>query len=179
MDDLKIRDLFNYWNSKAETGKWKTHRKLLYHNRRIIQDALKKYDFEDLRQAIDNYASIVQNHDYRMSYLWTLYEFLTRRRPGRIAEGELQLYRFLPDSFSRMDFELTPAAKSRIQYQKKREAQQVYRENAADTEEVAEIKAKNRKMLSKIGKPVEPAKKLSDLEFNDRRRILLNQLKMN
>lgn len=119
-----IQEIFENWNSKRQTGKWKVHRELSYEMRYIITKRLKQYSVQDLKAAIDNYAFIVQSDDYKMSYLWTLYQFLSRRRPDRIAENELQLYRFLPNSFSKYDFQLTDEAKIRLRSRQKEAVRQ-------------------------------------------------------
>lgn len=69
-----ICTLFDYWNSKGII----VHRKLTDTQRRHINAKLKDYTADEIREAIDNYATILNNDEYTLTHRWKLEEFLTR-----------------------------------------------------------------------------------------------------
>ena len=69
-----ICTLFDYWNSKGII----IHRKLTDTQRRHINAKLKDYTADEIREAIDNYATILNNDEYTLTHRWKLEEFLTR-----------------------------------------------------------------------------------------------------
>lgn len=86
--------IYNHWNSKKQHGsKWKSHRLLLPHVQTAIQQAIRKYSVEIIKEAIDNYAKVLLGREFTWSHAWTLYEFLTRHKPAE--RKELQLYRWI------------------------------------------------------------------------------------
>ncbi len=103
----EIKDIFNFWNSQ----------KIIQH-RNIegfvpeINARLKDYSPEEIKEAIKNYAEILNSDDYIWSYRWSLKDFLGRKKdniarflntskpfescPKKIKE---------PDPFDRSDLE--------------------------------------------------------------------------
>lgn len=67
--------IFDHWNSKGIIQ----HRKLTQKTISKINSKLKDYTPEEIMQAIDNYARILDNPDkYYFTYRWQLWEFLDR-----------------------------------------------------------------------------------------------------
>lgn len=86
--------IFEHWNSKKQRGnKWKSHRLLLPHIRKAIQDAIRIYSVDIIKEAIDNYAKVLLGREFKPFYAWTLHQFLTRHKPAE--RKELQLYRWI------------------------------------------------------------------------------------
>lgn len=71
-------DIFNFWNDKEII----VHRSLTTKIEKAIDKALKEYTVEEIKQAIDNYNTVIKDNEYFFSYKWTLIEFLTRAKGG-------------------------------------------------------------------------------------------------
>lgn len=68
-------EIFNFWNTK----KIITHRgaeEKKCHS--CIGAKLKDYSYDEIKEAITNYANILKGDEYYFNYKWTLKEFLTR-----------------------------------------------------------------------------------------------------
>ena len=81
-------DIFNFWNEKEII----VHRSLTTKIEKAIDKALKEYTVEEIKQAIDNYNTVIKDNEYFFDYKWTLIEFLTRAK-----EGIKQISMFLED----------------------------------------------------------------------------------
>ncbi len=112
------------WNSKKQRGNaWKSHRELTYETRQAIQSTLRKYRLGQITEAIDNYAKVLLGKEYKWSYAWSLYQFLTRHKPDQ--RQELQLYRWLPSNFYEEDYYSELYKKHlRSKYRQKREEEE-------------------------------------------------------
>lgn len=74
-NDNICNNLLNYWNTKNIIQ----HRKVNDKLKRKINIALKNYEYNEIQQAIDNYAGILANNQlYFFSYRWGLGDFLQR-----------------------------------------------------------------------------------------------------
>ncbi len=102
--------IFDFWNSFKGQKNWKSHREVAPEIDQAIQQRLKQYTPEQLREAIRNYADVLLSNHFVWSKNWTLREFLTRHRPD--DRNELQLYRFLQNNFSPDDFKRTATGES-------------------------------------------------------------------
>jgi len=125
-----VQGVFLHWNSKKRK-KWKSHTTLSHEIVVAIKLRLKDYSAADLKQAIDNYATVLLGRAYKWSYAWTLYQFLTRCNPNQ--KTELQLYRWLPNNFSPDDYLINPVAKAAVH----RRAQEVAFKPATTEEKLA------------------------------------------
>ena len=125
-----VQGIFLHWNSKKRK-KWKSHTTLSHEIVVAIKLRLKDYSAADLKQAIDNYATVLLGRAYKWSYAWTLYQFLTRCNPNQ--KTELQLYRWLPNNFSPDDYLINPVAKAAVH----RRAQEVAFKPATTEEKLA------------------------------------------
>lgn len=101
--------VFEKWNS-FKGKKWKSHKTLSYESKLAITEQLKHYSVEELCSAVENYAKVLLNSDFKWSYAWTLQQFLTRTSPTN--RKEQQLWRFLPNNYHDEDY-LTDSAKRR------------------------------------------------------------------
>lgn len=78
--DESKREVLDYWNSKKITQ----HKRLTTDLERGIVIALRKYSFEELKELIDFYATILEpglsesEKKYFWTYKWNLWEFLQR-----------------------------------------------------------------------------------------------------
>jgi len=69
----RLYKIFHHWNSKNIMVHKKTDK--IYNK---IRTTLKTYSEQDIIQAIDTYAEILQSDEYFFSYAWTLVDFLQR-----------------------------------------------------------------------------------------------------
>ena len=69
-----IYSIFEHWNSK----KIIIHKELTQAIRGHINAKLEHYTPEEIMQAIDNYATVVNGEEYFWTYKWPLGTFLTR-----------------------------------------------------------------------------------------------------
>jgi len=69
-----IYTIFEHWNSK----KIITHKTMSDRLKGHINARLEKYTVEEIAEAINNYATILQGEEYFWSYKWGLGEFLSR-----------------------------------------------------------------------------------------------------
>jgi hypothetical protein len=81
----EIEDLFNHWNNADLV----THRRLDKVMRNVISNVLKEYPIEELKEAIDLYAKVLNHPNSRWTYKWRIEEFF-KRTPG--------FRHFLPES---------------------------------------------------------------------------------
>lgn len=114
-NDISV--IFDCWNKYKKYKKFKGHQKITPEIERAVSLRLKEYSVSDISQAIDNYAKVLLGNDYRWSYAWTLYQFLTRHNPQ--YRDELQIYRFLPNNFSDYDYLTDQSKRSKVIQEKK------------------------------------------------------------
>lgn len=120
---MEYTDVINHWNMK-KGKKWRHVRiaESSYSNERIRKEiiAWKKrgLSYEHLCIAIDNYALILLNYDYKWSHSWTLLQLLTRHRPD--DRKIFQLERFIPGEFVAYDY-MKPEARLREHRQHKQQ----------------------------------------------------------
>ncbi|WP_199860639.1 hypothetical protein, partial [Oceanobacillus damuensis] len=71
--DIKyIRDLFNHYVSKNVIR----HQKLTDPMRRSIKSRLKDYSFDDIKKAMDNYASVYHSDTHWFTHRYPLADFM-------------------------------------------------------------------------------------------------------
>lgn len=70
----KENNIYSHWNSKEII----VHKSLTKDIDKAIEKALKKYSEEEIVQAIDIYAEILQS-DFYFNYKWSLADFLNRK----------------------------------------------------------------------------------------------------
>ena len=89
--------VLEYWNSKKVLkNKWKGCSGLLPHHTKAIRGLVKEgYTLKNIIDAITNYALILLGREYKWTYAWNLYEFLTRTK--RYDRTDRQFYRFVED----------------------------------------------------------------------------------
>jgi len=113
----------NHWNQyKARTAS-KNGQAIHWHRHTLkdgkappaIEAAVKQnippYTAEDICGAIDNYAKVLLNPDYRWTYVWPLSTFLTVKHEKH-KNADRKWWQFLPDNFIEENH-LTPEAKER------------------------------------------------------------------
>lgn len=83
-----IKSIFSYWNTKNVV----IHRKLSGKIKRKIESALKEFAPDEIKKAIDNYATVLHGRQYYWTYRWTLDEFLQR---GLVKFLDVPLENFL------------------------------------------------------------------------------------
>ena len=77
-EDIYIREIYDHWNSKGIIK----HRKMNAQMKSHINARLKEYSFEELKKAIDNYATVLSDDKYYWTHKWTLNDFM---KPGNVA----------------------------------------------------------------------------------------------
>jgi len=78
--------LFDHWNQSNII----THKKLTIDMKKAIDSVLANYSEDEVKQAISNYAEIVNGAQYYFDHKWTLVEF-TKREHGNNIERFLDL----------------------------------------------------------------------------------------
>jgi AraC-like DNA-binding protein len=73
-DNIYIYIVFEFWNEQKIIA----HRKLTDRIKRKISGALRDYALEEIKTAIQNYATILKGKEYYWTHKWTLEEFLQR-----------------------------------------------------------------------------------------------------
>jgi hypothetical protein len=68
--------IFEYWNSKGIIK----HKKLTDAMKKHINARLKDYSEDEVKEAINNYVTIVNSEEYFLNYKWTLKDFMTPDR---------------------------------------------------------------------------------------------------
>lgn len=148
--DKDIESIFNHWNCQKEKGKWKTHTKLSPDITTAINDNLKKWPAEEICQAIDNFAKVLQGKEYLWTYdKWGLSQFLTRHEDDRKSR---KWWRFHPNHFREDDY-LTDAAKKKRIEQRKQYSDSI---NAATPEKIKENYAENKYGLNWLIEELRP-----------------------
>src|SRR5690606_37442417 len=67
-EDIYIREIYEYWNSKGIIK----HRKMTAQMRSRINARLREYSLDELKKAIDNYATVLNDENYYWTHRWTL-----------------------------------------------------------------------------------------------------------
>lgn len=82
----KILDIYNYWNSLGKP----THIKLTDSIVKAIKKALKTYSVEEIKKAISNYKTVLNDKDYYFDYTWGIDTFLKQSNglPHFVDSGE-------------------------------------------------------------------------------------------
>ena len=82
----KILDIYNYWNSLGKP----THTKLTDTFVKAIKKALKTYSSEEIKKAILNYKTVLNDKEYYFDYIWGLDTFLKQSNclPHFVDSGE-------------------------------------------------------------------------------------------
>ena len=108
MKETPVERVFRHWNRYYGKGNWKAHRTMSRATEQAIGHRLaQRYTADDLCAAIDNYATVLLNPQYKWTYAWTLLQFLVRHPKHRREEE--QLWRWLPGEFHEGDY-LRPEA---------------------------------------------------------------------
>ncbi len=142
--------IFSHWNSYRAMRGWKSHTKLTPEIKKAIRDRLKEYSVDDIKGAIDNYAKVLLSKEYKWSYAWTLYQFLTRHSPQN--RKELQLYRWLPNSFYETDYLTDNARRQRQEARLKPQPDSAEKHKPPTDEEKAEIRTAAEKAMPRLKK---------------------------
>lgn len=92
-EDIYI-DIFNHWISK----KIVVHRKLTSKMKTKINSAMKEYDVDTIKAAIDTYAEIVLNDKYWFTHKWSLDDFL-QRGLSKFENREIAIQNYLKSEY--------------------------------------------------------------------------------
>ncbi len=82
IDKEYIYTLFNYWN---EQGIIK-HRKMNQAMQSHINARLQEYSLDELKQAINNYSTILNSDDYYWTHKWSLQDFMKPNNVTRFVD---------------------------------------------------------------------------------------------
>lgn len=67
-----IYSIFDYWNSKLII----VHKKITPNIKKAIEKALKQYEEEEIKKAIDSYKTVLDDEDFYYKHKWSLEKFL-------------------------------------------------------------------------------------------------------
>lgn len=87
-------DIFNHWLSKNIIS----HRKLTSKMKTKINSALKEYDIDSIKAAIDTYAEIVLNDKYWFTHKWSLDDFL-QRGISKFENRDIAISNYMKEDF--------------------------------------------------------------------------------
>lgn len=82
----KILDIYNYWNSLGKPA----HTKLTDTFVKAIKKALKTYSSEEIKKAMQNYKTVINDNSYYFDYTWGIDTFLKQSNglPHFVDSGE-------------------------------------------------------------------------------------------
>lgn len=82
----KILDIYNYWNSLGKPA----HTKLTDTFVKAIKKALKIYSSEEIKKAMQNYKTVINDNSYYFDYTWGIDTFLKQSNglPHFVDSGE-------------------------------------------------------------------------------------------
>lgn len=82
----KVLDIYNYWNSLGKPA----HTKLTDAFVKAIKKALKTYSSEEIKRAMQNYKTVINDNSYYFDYRWGIDTFLNRSNglPHFVDSGE-------------------------------------------------------------------------------------------
>jgi len=87
-DKIKVDNIyiyiFEHWNKQEIIS----HKNLTANMKKAIDNALKDYSQEEIKQAMQNYALIVNGAKYYFNHKWTMIEFLSRRKADELSQRE-------------------------------------------------------------------------------------------
>ena len=71
-----IYSIFDFWNEKEIIN----HEEITDKLQKKIKSVLKNYSVDEVKEAIENYSTIIKDQSYFFNYKWTLLDFLTRKK---------------------------------------------------------------------------------------------------
>src|SRR5690625_287699 len=92
-DKEYIYTLFEYWNGKEIIQ----HRKMNQQMKTHTNARLKEYSFDELKKAIDNYATVLKSDKYYWTHKWTLQDFMKPNNVSRFVDEADPLTNFSKD----------------------------------------------------------------------------------
>ena len=92
--DIYIREIYEHWNSKGIIK----HRKMTTQMKSHINARLKEYSVEELKKAIDNYATVLNDDKYYWTHRWSLQDFMKPNNVTRFVDEAAPLENFLDKS---------------------------------------------------------------------------------
>ena len=92
--DIYIYDIFDYWNSKGIIK----HRSINQQMKSHIKARLKEYTVDELKKAILNYSTVLNNDEYYWTHKWSLQDFMKPNNVTRFVDEAEPLINFLKKS---------------------------------------------------------------------------------
>lgn len=92
--DIYIYDIFDYWNSKGIIK----HRSINQQMKSHIKARLKEYTVDELKKAILNYSTVLNNDEYYWTHKWSLQDFMKPNNVTRFVDEAEPLVNFLKKS---------------------------------------------------------------------------------
>lgn len=89
-NNIDIYTLFDHWNEKEIIK----HRKMNQQMRSHINARLKEYSIDELKKAIDNFATVLKSDDYYWTHKWTLQDFMRPNNVSRFVDEAEPLQNF-------------------------------------------------------------------------------------
>ena len=90
-EDIYIREIYEHWNSKGIIK----HRKINAQMKSHINARLKEYSVEELKKAIDNYATVLNDDKYYWTHRWSLQDFMKPNNVTRFVDEAEPFANFL------------------------------------------------------------------------------------
>lgn len=92
--EIYINDIFDYWNSKGIIK----HRTINQQMKSHIKARLKEYTVDELKKAILNYSTVLNNDEYYWTHKWSLQDFMKPNNVTRFVDEAEPLINFLKKS---------------------------------------------------------------------------------
>ena len=93
-EDIYIREIYDYWNSKGIIK----HRSINQQMKSHIKARLKEYTVDELKKAILNYSTVLNNDEYYWTHKWSLQDFMKPNNVTRFVDEAEPLINFLKKS---------------------------------------------------------------------------------
>ena len=90
-EDIYIREIYDHWNSKGIIK----HRSINQQMKSHIKARLKEYSVDELKKAIDNYATVLSDEKYYWTHKWSLQDFMKPNNVTRFVDEAEPLVNFL------------------------------------------------------------------------------------
>lgn len=90
IEDIYISEIFEFWNSKGIIK----HRKMNQQMKSHINARLKEYSVDELKKAILNYSTVLNNDEYYWTHKWSLQDFMKPNNVTRFVDEAEPLKNF-------------------------------------------------------------------------------------
>lgn len=96
---ININYIYSHWNSKEII----IHKKINDTISKHINARLKEYSVEELKEAIDNYKTILEEEKYFLNYKWTLSDFMKPNNVSKFMTNSDPFTSYLSNQYKKLN----------------------------------------------------------------------------